>query len=234
MTFLKKRIGKTHAGFGETLRELRELRGYTREELARRCGIHPLILAALEEERLEDLADPMYAERHVNALALALEGRPAYVMGKYRHLLNARGFSRSHAIFPRPRVMRRDLFVGPRAIAFGSFLLFAICLVGYVAWQARIVSSFPRLTVRTPRDGMQLETPRVAVSGATDPGARVSVNGIPAVVNPDGVFFLSLDVPRGVSIIRVEARRRYSDAIAIERRVTYALPVNAQNLHPPL
>lgn len=221
MPFLKKRIGATSGGFGETLREVRELRGYSFESLGKMSGIHPLIIQTLEEERLEDLADPAYAERHVHALADALESTPAYLLEKYRGLLDARGISRSHALFPGRRLRMLDLFVRPRAVAFAGFLCVVALIGAYVFWQTKILSSAPRLIVDMPIEGAMLTDPRVRVSGSTDPGAFVNVNGEKAVVNDTGVYSIQLDIPRGVSVVRVEAKRRYGPMAITERHVTY-------------
>ncbi len=221
MPFLKKRIGATSGGFGETLREVRELRGYTIVALAKMSGIHPFIVQAFEEERIEDLADPVYAERHVQALAEALESAPSYLLEKYHALLDARGVPRSHALFPSPRLRMSDLFVRPRAVAFAGFLCVALLIGAYVFWQANVLSSVPRLVVESPIEGAVSPAPRMRVSGVTDSGAFVNVNGVNAVVDVTGSYSIQLDIPRGVSVIRVEARRRYGPAAIVERHVSY-------------
>lgn len=224
MTFLKKRIGDVEGGFGETLHELRELRGYSLEELGRRSGIHPLIILAFEEERLEALADPLYAERHVRALSEVLESRATYLLEKYRALLKRRNIAQARAPFSRPRIRASDLLVRSRAIAFGLFLC-SIGLIGaYVFWQASVISSTPRLLVDSPLEGAVYDQPSVRVIGTTDAGTFVRVNGLTAVVDPKGSFSLTLDVPRGVSTVRVEVHRRYGPSIVVERHITYTVP----------
>lgn len=229
MTFLKKRIGDGENGFGATLRELRELRGYSLEGLGRRSGIHPLLIAALEEERLEALADPLYAERHVIALSDILETRATYLLEKYRALLKRRGVAQARAPFSRARVRASELFVHSRAVAFGIFLCVIGLISAYIFWQASILSSKPSLSVDSPREGAVYAQPSVRVVGVTNPGTFVRVNGFSAVVDPKGSFSMSLDVPRGVSTVRVEVHRRYGPSVVIERHVTYNLPPREQS-----
>lgn len=224
MSFFKKRIGDVEGGFGETLRELRELRGHSLEELGRRTGIHPLLILAFEEERLEDLSDPLYAERHVTILAEALESRASYLLEKYRELLEEHHVAPTRTLFPGPKVRKSELFVRSRAIAFAVFLCIAAVIGGYVFWQAAIISSVPRLAVESPAEGAVYDQPRVHVAGVTDPGAFVRVNGFTAVVDPQGVFSLSLDVPRGVSTVHVESHRRYGASAVVDRHITYSVP----------
>ncbi|MFZ2804500.1 MAG: helix-turn-helix domain-containing protein [Patescibacteria group bacterium] len=235
MAFLQKRIHAATGGFGETLRELRELRGYSIDDLSRATGIHGSVLKAFEEERLEEIADPYYAERHIRTIVKALEGREPYVMEKYHALLTARGILKPSNSLARARVRKRDLFVSSRAIGFIGFLLLVAAIVGYVFWQATLIGSQPPLSVVSPADGMVLATPHVDVTGHTDPSALVDVNGVQAVVDVSGNFQASLDVPRGLTTLEVEAKRRYGSAAIVERHVTYnGEPISATSTFPEI
>lgn len=225
MPFLRKRLGVGSGNFGDALRELRELRGLHREELGRLLGIHPAILETLEEERLEDLADPVYAERHVRALSAFLEGRSRYLVETYRELLDRRGAIRSHAVFPRPRIRARDLLVSSRVLSFFVCVGVVGLLAGYLGWQARILAVPPQLEILSPQEGARFEKPLTMVIGVTDSGVIVFVNGRRVVVDGQGRFTAAVDLPRGLSAIRIEARRRYgSSAAVIERHLTYTPP----------
>lgn len=226
MPFVKKRVEAVPGGFGTALRELRELRGYSREDVQRMTGIHISIVSAFEEERIEDLIDPSYEERHVRAIVAALEGRPAYFLEKYHGLLAELGRPPHAGVELKPRVRALDLFVGSRAVAFLGFLLVVALVAGYMAWQVRELSSIPALDVAIPTDGQILDEPSVRIEGVTDPAAIVTVNGERAVVEGDGAFRISLGIPRGVTTLRVEAKRRYGSVAVIERHVIYDRPAS--------
>lgn len=221
MPFIKKRVKPEGQGFGDDLRELRELRGYTQKELGRLSGIHPTVIAALEEERLGDIADPAYAERHIRTLARVLEGRADFFLSKYRQLLLEWGVSDQSAVLLRERVRRRDFFVTSRLFVFLGFFAMVAAVAAYVIWQAALVSSAPELTLTAPVEGQRVASSRIEVRGQTDPSASVTVNGGKAIVDRDGSFAGLLDIPRGFSTLRVEARRRYSGSTVIERHVYY-------------
>lgn len=223
MTFVQKQLGDG-GGFGHDLRELRELRGLSYQDLAAVTKIHISVLEALEEERIQDLSDPLYAERLVRAIVIALEGRPAYFLKKYRDVLEAKRAITAGAMTVRPLVRRRDFFVTSRAVTVLGFLLFVGLVAGYLIWQGHALQDAPQLSVISPVEGAQLESPRVDVSGQTDSSAVVTVNGRAAVVDRDGRFYLSFDVPRGLTTITIEARRRYGSSVMETRRVTYQRP----------
>lgn len=223
MTFVQQRVHANQGGFGASLRELRELRGYSLDDVARATGIHSAILSLFEEDRVTDLSDPVYAERHVRKLVKLLEGREEYYIDKYRSLLVSRELVKDATPVLRRRVRKRDLFVSSRVVAFGGFLLLVALIAGYVIWQATQLSSKPMLTVTAPVDGFRLTGPRVEITGRTDPGSLVDVNGDQAVVDASGAFRVSLLVPRGLTTLEIRARRRYGSAAIEDRHVMYTV-----------
>ena len=221
MPFIRKNLQRESHGFGPDLRELRQLRGYTREALSRLCGIHPVVIAALEEERLQDLTDPEYAERHVRALAASLDGSADFFIGKYRELLASCGLTGAAKKAPSRRINRWDLMVSSRILVFAAFLALILGIGGYVIWQAKQMVSRPQLVVDAPSEGMQVAKSRVAVRGHTDPSSKLTVNSEPVIVGQDGNFSTEIDVPQGLSSIIVEASRRYSPPVTVERHVLF-------------
>lgn len=220
MPFIQRQLGGD-GSFGPTLQELRELRGFSREELSEQTRIHVSVIAALEEERIEDLTDPQYAERHVRAIVSVLEGRLAYFLPKYRELLMQKKAGRSTSFSVRPTVRRRDFVVFTRFFALGGFLLLVGLSAFYLVWQAHLLQDPPPLTIQSPIEGEELSSPSLDVRGATVPGAVVTINGKKAVVDPRGDFALTFDIPRGLTTLTIIAQRRYGSSVTETRRVTY-------------
>jgi len=220
MAFVQKSL-QQEGGFGANLRELRELRGLTRQALSELTQIHVSIIQAFEEEELSELKDPEYAERHVRALVMTLEGRPGYFLKKYKELLKSYSIERTDRVLVRPRVRRRDFFVSSRIIAVCSFFLVALLAILYLSWQAFILQEPPPLTLDAPEENAILHEPYVDIHGTTLPNVSVSVNGRRAVVERDGTFAIRFDLSRGPTILSVEAERRYGSSKKIIRRVTY-------------
>jgi hypothetical protein len=223
MTFLHKRVREGDASFGSDLRDLRELRVISFEEACRATKIDRKILLAFEEDRLEDLDDPIYAGWHLAAYVKYLGGYEPYFRQRYEGRLVLLPTKRkTEDLLPRTRrVGFFNLFVAPQFLAFLGVLGFAFLLGGYILWQARAVNTPPPLEVARPRDGEILDHPRVDVRGKTIPEAIVAVNGRDAPVADDGTFSLTLDVPRGTTAITIVSRRRRGSETAVIRRVTY-------------
>ncbi len=221
MPFIRKKIYRGETGFGNDLLELRELRGYTRESLARLTGIHSLVIAALEEERLIDLTDPLYAERHVRVLAAQLEGSVDFFVDKYQELLLRQGLSVEPHEMLRPRINKRDLLVSSKLTVLLASCVLVTAIGGYLVFQAMQMSKLPQLEVISPTEGQRLDRSRIQVRGSTDAAAKLTVNGESVIVGRDGSFSASVDAPPGLSTILVQARRRYSAPTTIERHVLF-------------
>lgn len=219
MAFLRKSVPLRQAGFGDTVRELREQRGWTVDDLARLTGIHALVLSQLEGERLSELADPVFAERHVRRIAAALGASEAYLLAAYRRLLQKS--PKAEVPLMRVRSRRRDFFVPSQAIVVGLFLLVAGSIAGYVWWQANRLSAPPMLIVERPGQGERLASPTVEIVGRTEAAVTLALNGDPVPVGTDGRFFLRRDVPHGVTTLHFEARRRFGRVTALDTRVIY-------------
>lgn len=67
---------KSHAKLstGEAIRMLRELKGWTQNELAKQCGINPANLSLLENDRVD------IGKKRAEQLAKAFDVHPAIIM----------------------------------------------------------------------------------------------------------------------------------------------------------
>ncbi len=83
----------------------------------------------------------------------------------------------------------------------------------------------PALSLSGPRDGAMTETPSVMVSGTTEPGSTVVVNGVQAVVSDAGAFSLSVALMPGDNTIDVVATDAAGNSATSSVTVNYHDPV---------
>lgn len=222
MAFVMKRVHGTGC-LGPDLIELRERAGLTLAEACRETKVAPSFIRSLEEERWEDVPEPVYSERLLRLYVARLGGNESYYIHKYRECLKIRDVAADpSAYLPRPiRLRMKDLLVTPRLLAIGGFFIFVVLLGGYVYSRVRAISVAPPLALASPVEGQKLEEPAVVVSGQTAPEASLTINGKTAIVRPDGTFEETLYVPRGATMIVVSARKRHGDEAVLVRRVIY-------------
>jgi hypothetical protein len=95
-------------------------------------------------------------------------------------------------------------------------------------WANRYVApdtTSPSLRLTSPADGMTTDQPSVVVSGTTEPGAQVSVNGLLASVAAEGTFSLSVALKEGTNVITVVAEDAAGNRATASVTVTHVSPV---------
>lgn len=221
MAFVRKQVD-TERGFGADLRELRELRGWSLEQVSAATGIPKSSIKALEEEDGEAFRDPVYAERHLRLIVKVLEGRVGFFLHKYQEWLERRGLTEKPNVTFFAKVRKSALFVPSRYFLLLLPLPLAFFLGWYVWHQADKLSAAPKLEIAYPADNAVLSEPVVLISGITDPSARVTVNGVSAVVESSGIFETTVNIPRGATKLTVLSQRRYGGKSEAVRYVTYS------------
>ena len=87
----------------------------------------------------------------------------------------------------------------------------------------RVQTTAPVLSLNLD-DGMVFNSPVVQLSGNTQPGAIVLVNGVPVQVGQGGSFQTSLQLVEGMNSINVEVRDLAGNVTSLNRQVAYQLP----------
>lgn len=221
MGFIQKRI-HPGGGLGHDLVELRTKAGLTRAEAANVSKVSEGSIRALEEERWADISDPLYFEHVFRTYLRIYAIQEGYYIQKYRTSLNIVSRERTaQELLPLKRVRWFDFTVWSRVLAVVGLIFFAGLIGGYVFYQVRAVTAAPSLSVETPKEGERLARPVVDIRGKTEPDAAVSINGRAAIVERDGVFTLTMDIPSGPTVIVIQAKKRRGKTAEQTRHIFY-------------
>jgi len=82
----------------------------------------------------------------------------------------------------------------------------------------------PSLLLGSPQDGSVVSGATVLVSGTTEPGTTLTVNGLVAAVAPDGSFSFRIALIEGENVITATARDPAGNSATLTSSVTYAPP----------
>jgi len=85
----------------------------------------------------------------------------------------------------------------------------------------------PPLTVSFPPDGFMTDSPILEVSGRTESGASVTINGIQAAVGPDGSFSCSIPLRDGANMLNITSTDEWGNSVTETREVTYNDPIHS-------
>ena len=194
---------------GEALRLAREERGESLEDVERLTTVGKKFVHALEANDLGKLPEPVYAKKFVRALAKHYGLDPEAAS---EALLKELAVSVESPATGRPVnfVEGRRLVASP--VLFKSMALAAVFLaiVGYFGYSVHAILKPPSVTLYSPHDDQVFVGGRVVLEGLTEPEVDLSVNSEPVLIEADGSFKDVLNLPPGVSHLRVIAKKRHS------------------------
>lgn len=221
MGFVMRKLDRVPKTLGEKLRALRRGKGVTLDIVERDTHIQRRYLEALEHGRYEELPEPMYARNFIRAYARVLEADEQYFIELYEEECGRCDLLTPMRL-PRQRVRKGSLFNLPRAVTTALITSAMLVVVGYFVWQVTELTRPPEVVLYAPTDGMATVDALLPVRGEVLKGeVTLTINDEPVVVNADNTFARTVDLERGLNVIKVEAKRRYSRTAVVYRRVVF-------------
>ncbi|MBI4040071.1 helix-turn-helix domain-containing protein [Candidatus Daviesbacteria bacterium] len=204
---------------GQILKEERERKIYTIEDVEKQTKIRRELLEALEADNYSKLPPPTFVQGFIKNYAkfLGLDGQK--LLAIYR-----REFSTD--LHP-PKVL--EAFSNPvekarfritPARVFGLVVVVVILSFFVYLWfQYRQFVGTPNLTLTSPQDQISLDNPTVVVEGSTDPEVKVSINNQDVPTDSQGHFKEDIKLSSQVNKISVVAQNKFNQKTEIDRTV---------------
>lgn len=214
MAFAIKMIEPVRS-LGAALRREREARGWTMLKAATVTHIRETYLTAIEEERLDALPEEPVRRNLVKRYIAALgsDERLEALLASRLGVVTLR-----RPVHP-PTKIRTVL--RPEQLKLAGLALVILALVGYLGSEAYQLTKPPALYLTEPSDGLEISIPTIAVRGTTVQNASIFVNEKPVLKDANGDFETTIDLARGVNIITVEARKKYSRPRTLYRTIIF-------------
>ncbi len=206
---------------GSILREAREAKHLTHNEIEAATKIRAKFLEAIEADDYTILPSQAYAKGFVKNYAAFLGIAEPTILAFFRR--QTQEISKS-AILPKgvaASLNRSLLQLTPGRFLMFLFMGLVMTFLVYLGLQYRQLQNPPGLTIEAPKEGAVFATKKVDVLGVTDADATVMVNGISVLVRMDGKFFDQVTLEPGTNTITVTATSRYGKATTVTRSVTY-------------
>ncbi len=193
---------------GETLRAAREERSESIEQVERATHVAKKYIAALEGNDLKKLPETVYAKKFVKALSAHYGLDPQAAAESLLKELSA-GVGASASRHPVNFVEGRSL-VAPVLFKSAALAAAFFAVIGYFAFSIQNILKPPSVTLYSPHDQQVFPTSRVVLEGVTEREADLSINGEPVSIDADGSFKDVLNLPPGVSDLRLVAKKKHS------------------------
>ena len=182
-----------------------------RTELAQRLHIDVKVLKSFDEWSFEDLPElnePLYVllRRYARVLEISPSAWERQLPPEYQQ--NAKPFKSP-----------RSLFFLSRAGYVTGVIIVVIAFMGFLGWRTIRANAIPELTVFSPEQNAIVEESRFEITGTTNEGAQVFINGVTVPVETDGTFTGSAILQTGPNTIEIRAINSFAREKTIERVV---------------
>jgi len=208
---------------GEILKNARQGKKLTLEEIEQATKIRKKYLLALEENTFEKLPSLTYVQGFIKNYAEFLGEDTSYVLSVFR-----RQFARAEKQKVIPPGLSEPLNepfwrLTPSKII-GIFTL--ILVFSFFSWlfiQYRAFVLAPKITLESPSKNEIIKGEKVKVLGRTDPWATLTING-QEVKLLDGRFSQEISVSPGIVTIEITATNKFGKKRELKRTVRVESP----------
>lgn len=204
---------------GQILKEEREARFYSLEDVEKQTKIRKELLEALEADDYTKLPPPTFVQGFIKNygkfLGLDIEKllpvfrrdfeatkHPPLVMESFSKPIGGKRFS-----------------VTPSSVIGLAIALIVLGFFTYLWVEYRQYVGAPTLEVTSPKEGQTVDILQVVVEGKTDPEARVEVNSQGIVVDQSGGFKEEIKLSSSVNNVTITATGKFGQATTVERTV---------------
>lgn len=204
---------------GQILKEEREKKFYTLDEIERITKIRKELLEALEAGQYHKLPPPTFVQGFIktygNFLGLNTEKLLAIFRREFSESKNPPRILQS---FSNPVDDKRFRLTPTRvlvSVVLGLIIIFFV----YLWFEYRFLVGAPFLEVSQPVDQFSTTSAEIIVSGRTDPEAKVSINEQEITVDQSGKFSQQIKLSDNVNNIIISAVSKSGKEIRMQRTV---------------
>jgi len=210
--FIRKKVRSLT--LGEKLRQIRNERRISLNEVSKHTQIQLKYLEYLEEGRYEKLPAEVYVKGFLRNYAnfLGVDGNSLLKLYNRERGIqrNIKKEQKTNEGFEQRKLVKISNFViVSKATAVVFVVILAILAAVYLYKEVDKFVSIPLLTVLEPVDGTTVESGAVWVKGITDKDCKVFINGQSVLVGDKGEFNEKVNLQKGVNFITVKSKNRF-------------------------
>lgn len=206
---------------GQVLKEEREKKFYTLDEIEKTTKIRRELLEALENGQYNKLPPSTFVQGFIKNYGRFLNLNTEKLLAVYRREFSeGKNPSRILESFSNPLDKKRFKITPAKAL--GSVILTLIIIFfAYLWFEYRFLTGSPFLEVSEPKDQQSVNQAEVFVSGRTDPEGRVTINNQEIQLDSSGKFSQRVKLSNSVNTIVVTSSSKSGKETKIERTVFY-------------
>ncbi len=204
---------------GQILKEEREKRFYTLDEVEKTTKIRKELLEALEQDNWAKLPPPTFIQGFIRNYCKFLAVEEEKVLAIFRREFSDKKNPPQILDALSNPLDKKRFFLTPPRVFSGLVIGMLVVFFSYLWFEYRFLMGPPFLEVIEPKGEQSIEIESVKVKGKTDPEAKVTVNNQGIPVDIKGNFSQELKVSESVNVIVVTATSKNGKITKIERTV---------------
>ncbi len=209
---------KPENNLAEFLRKKRQDKSLSLNKLSDLTKIQTYHLEALEAGQFEKLPPSIYRAGIFARLAKFLDIDKNEIIEMYNNESQMK-IDEASSGEPVARLKKNfDFILTPKklTIFFGGLLL--VLLIAYLWYQFNFLVGPPNLAI-DPKEDMIVKQGLVMITGKTDNGVNLAINGESIFVSPNGDFSKNIQLANGVNIIEIKAVNNFGKSTKIVRQI---------------
>lgn len=196
----------------EYLFSIRQNLGMDAKKVVEKTGMSLKFLQSLETGKLNNLPADVYVYGFLRQLGQLYNINPEELVLQYKkekgiHIQINKQNSSQNTIWYKKYFNK--IVITPKVISILFGLFFVVSTILYIIWQVWSINKTPDLVIISPEDYQTVSGASVEVSGTTNPGMSVTVNGENVFVEPNGGFKTQLGLSTGPTQIVVTAANKF-------------------------
>lgn len=189
---------------GESLAEVRQKRFINLDEAAKDLNVPFRYLEALENNNFQDLPNQKYLKQLLNNYCKYLK----IDLTVYRRILkNSPEFSQT---YKSQKVEAKYFTVWPNLIRKIIILMMVAAILFFLIFKIEQIFSPPFLEITYPSDGLILNERQIKLVGRSEAEVELVINNREIFVDSAGNFSTIIDLQKGLNLIKISAKKRYS------------------------
>lgn len=197
---------------GDYLRDRRLDQGKTFKKASQDLNIPIKYLEALENSQPKAMPGPEYFDRYLSIYIKYLKINPSEIDSLKN---KTEIISQAKDLKKQARVAWTEYF-GRAAI-----IIIVMLMVIFLALKVNAIFMPPELRIISPADGLITSSRQLEVKGVSSPEAEIIINNQAVYVDQAGNFSTSVDLQKGLNLIKITAKKRYSRESIAEIRVLF-------------
>ena len=204
---------------GQILKEEREKKFYSLDEVEKSTKIRKEFLAFLEDDNYSKLPPATFVQGFIKNYAKFLSLDPENLLAVFRREFSDRkNPPKILDSFANPLNKRKFRITPTRFVSILILSLVSVFII-YLWFEYKFLVGAPFLEVEEPANQIQVESQLIKIQGKTDPEASVAINNQPVQVDLGGNFSQELNLSDSANNITVTATSKYGKVARVERVV---------------